>query len=123
MRSQVTNTPLQAMTLLNDVTYVEAARHLAHRILVEGGTATSDRAVLRHGTCHPAASQQKLNSRFCSVHWVGICQFIAPIRMPPHSCLGTEILPPAATTQPVVHAAWTQVALMLLNLDETITKQ
>ena len=42
-RRSLTNTPLQALVLLNDPTYVEAARALAQRTLLEGGTDEKDR--------------------------------------------------------------------------------
>jgi hypothetical protein len=38
-----TNTPLQALSLLNEVTFVEASRKLGERMMLEGGTTTSDR--------------------------------------------------------------------------------
>ena len=47
VRRSRTNTPLQALALLNEVTYVEAARKLAERMMLEGGTSAGQR--LSHG--------------------------------------------------------------------------
>jgi hypothetical protein len=43
VRQSRTNTPLHALTLLNDVTYVEAARALGQRMMKEGGAAPRER--------------------------------------------------------------------------------
>lgn len=114
-----TNTPLQALTLQNDVTFVEAARHLAQRMLREGGTAGDDpliygwRIVLsRSPDPDELALLRRSLERYRSVyrHDLEAAQRLVSLG---ESARDAEL-------NVVEHAAMTMVAHTLLNLDEAI---
>jgi hypothetical protein len=117
----VSNTPQQALVLLNDPTYVEAARALAGRILTEGGGDVNRRlqfayqqALLRE----PTADEQQLLTELYRKHRE---QFQAePSSAQQLQTVGD--LKPAGGQDVAELAAWTSVARVLLNLHETITR-
>jgi hypothetical protein len=117
-----TNTPLQALALLNEVTYVEAARKLGERMLAEGGATAESRLAygFRLAVGRPpdndelrilaeglAADQQRLKAAGD-----------APTRL---VAFGQS--KPPANVDPVELAAYTLAANVLLNLDEVVTRE
>jgi mono/diheme cytochrome c family protein len=121
-RRALTNTPLQALVLLNDPTYVEAARGLAQRALLEGGKDEKGRIVyaFRLATARKperkeiAVLRQLLHGRLT---WYrkdlpSALKLLSVGESPRDKRLDASEL-----------AAWTTVASVILNLDETITKQ
>lgn len=60
VRPSLTNTPLHALTLLNDTTFIEAARVFAERVLREAGPSPSDRVsyAFRLATCREPSDQE-----------------------------------------------------------------
>jgi len=120
VRRSRSNTPLQALTLLNDPVYVEAALALARRVLVERPGA--DRAErLRHALrlCvarTPAAVELAALTELLEQ------QTAAALADPSAAerVVGQQPPPPGSSVAEL--AAWHAVATALLNLDETITK-
>jgi hypothetical protein len=117
-----TNTPLQALELLNDVTYVEAARELAELMLARGGCTADDRLTFafRRATARtPTPAELAVLRR-------GLDRYLdayradreAAVRLVRHG-----ETPPDPCADPVELAAYTTSAGVILNLDETITQE
>jgi hypothetical protein len=120
-RRAQTNTPLQALVLMNDPTYVEAARALAQRALLEGGTDPNSRL----GYAFRLATTRKPTGQETKVLRALLDQRLASFRQSPRSAL--ELLavgesPRNPSLDPVELAAWTTVTSVIFNLDETVNK-
>ena len=125
VRRSRSNTPLQALTALNEPLFMEAARALALQTLGEGGSNDLDRVTYAFRRCLARRPRPEEVSELLSLlakqttrlqeGWIspwGIAGMDGKRRLE---------LPGDAT--PVQLAAWTTVSRVLLNLDETITKE
>jgi hypothetical protein len=121
-RRSITNTPLQALVLLNDPTYVEAARLLAARTITEGGTAPEGRIkyAFRMATGRIPDSQETAVLEEAAT--AALADF-RQHRDEAAALLTVGASKSSASLDPQELAAWTTVASMILNLDETITKE
>jgi hypothetical protein len=117
-RRNRSNTPLQALTLLNDQAFVECAQALADRTLRE---AKSDEERLTHA--FRLALARRPNERERGILLRLLRQQKADLARAPQEAKGLAApdLPKGADV--VEHAAWTMLARVLLNLDEFITRE
>jgi hypothetical protein len=121
-RRALTNTPLQALVLLNDPTYVEAARALAQRTLLEGGKNEKDRLVY----AFRLATARKPTGKESGVLRKLLETELATFGRTPQAAtklLGVGESARDKRLNPAELAAWTTVASVILNLDETVTRQ
>lgn len=115
----VSNTPQQALVLLNDPTYVEAARAFAEKLIREGGTDAADRVKFAFRRALQRDPSEKELNAVLKVYERHKAEFAADL--PAAEELGrvgeyrSEL--PAQEL-----AAWTSVARILLNLHEFITR-
>lgn len=121
VRRERTNTPLQALVLLNDPTFVEAARHLAERMVATGkGNAA---AAIAHGfelvTARLPTEQEA--AILLAEYETQRASFAADVGAA-KALLSVGESSQDETLDSVTQAAWTNVALVILNLDEAITR-
>jgi len=114
------NTPLQALTLQNDPVYVELARDFADRIVGEGRSLSSDEQlsyVFRTAVARrPREAELKALRDVCESAGDRYRGDGTALK----SVIGKHVLPTGVSA--IDWAAWFNVAQVLLNLDETITK-
>lgn len=115
------NIPQQALVLLNDPTYVEAARAFAARIIAEGGADTEDRLTWawRHATLRaPTPEELALLSKLFEDHKQSFTDDTAGRG----NLLNVGYAAAPKDANPTELAAYTSVARAILNLHETITR-
>ncbi|MEZ6123219.1 MAG: PSD1 and planctomycete cytochrome C domain-containing protein [Planctomycetaceae bacterium] len=113
------NNSLQALVLLNDPSYVEAARALAARVLVEGGSDDRRRIEFLLTTC---LSRSPRPEEFSVLTELVNSQRQQFAQTPDAARQFLEIGQSRQTGDPAELAAWTAVARVILNLHETITR-
>lgn len=121
MRRERTNTPLQALLLLNDPQYLEAARSLGQRMMKEGGKTPTERIsfAYRLATGKPIAPQD------LSLTLKTYEDMLAHYKANPKAA--TELIAVGeskadAKLNAQELAAWTMIANIILNLDEVLSK-
>lgn len=122
VRRARTNTPLQALVLMNDRQYVEAAKFFAQRAVTEGGNTPDERLTyaFRLATARkPLPDEMAVLLKVFQKH-------LARFQADPEAAKKLLAVGDSATTAAMAHeelAAYTLVANLILNLDETVTKE
>jgi len=125
VRRARSNTPLQALTTLNEPLFVDAARALAVRTLVEGGSTDERRISYAFRRCLARWPTGEELAEILSLLRNEEKYFASDKQNPLELAAGDAVHPPEllkGVTAPQL-AAWTVVSRVLLNLDETITKE
>jgi hypothetical protein len=115
------NTPLAALVLLNDPTFVEAARVFARRVIDKGGTTDADRV----GYAFRQTTSRKPDGVEMGVLLKLLEQERARYRADPKAAgelVRVGLAPVPKDAEVVELAAWTAVCRAILNLNETVTR-
>ena len=116
-----TNTPLQALVTLNDPVYVEAAQALARR-MAQGGTTSADKVRFGFRLCLARPPRDAELERLVKLYDDAHAEYAKDQDKAVRA--GDRAARPAAAGADVADlAAWTAVANVLLNLDETLMKR
>jgi len=116
-----TNTPLQALALLNEVTFVEAARVLAQRMISTGGATPEQRIAwaFKRVTCREPSADE------VQVLTAGLAKRLAKYEQQADAAkrvIAVGAAPADAKANASELAAYTVTANVLLNLDEVVTR-
>ncbi|MFN0198800.1 MAG: DUF1553 domain-containing protein, partial [Planctomycetaceae bacterium] len=115
-----TNTPLQALALMNDEQYIEAARHLAQRMLTEAGQTPQDKIRFAFRLATSRTPTERELAIFEELYQSHKAEYDAhPDDALKLVTVGTSTRNEQLNVPDL--ASWTMIANLILNLDETIT--
>jgi mono/diheme cytochrome c family protein len=115
------NTPVQALVTLNDPAFVAAAAGLARRVVSEGGATDKDRLMFAFRAVTARRPQARESRRLLDLLASSRQRYAAdPASAGKLASIGLGKPPDGSGLADL--AAWTVVANVLLNLDETLTK-
>ena len=120
-RRERSNTPMQALQLLNDVQHFETARALAERVIAEGGSEDEKRL---HWLFRIVLSR-KPDAKEFSMLTAALAKQRALYQKNPQAAekaISAGESTPKKVAAPAETAAWTLIANLVLNLDETVTR-
>jgi hypothetical protein len=115
------NTPLQALVLLNDPTYVEAARALAERALREAVDGVAPRVAWVYRTVLSRDPRPDEVDVVSALHGKHLAEYRSDLHAA-DALIKTGERPVPADLDPAELAAWTSVARVVLNLHEAVTR-
>ncbi|UUO05521.1 PSD1 and planctomycete cytochrome C domain-containing protein [Blastopirellula sp. J2-11] len=124
VRRERTNTPLQALMLMNDPQFVETARALAIRTRKEGGETPQAQAAFLLRLCMSRNPHEQEIAEIVQLVSAAQAHFAAEPKAA-EALLNVGEIPPDASIDVAENAeaaAWTLAANLVLNLDEVITK-
>ncbi|MBY0505076.1 MAG: DUF1553 domain-containing protein [Bryobacteraceae bacterium] len=120
VRESRTNTPLQALNLMNDVTFLEAGRLLGQRMLKEGGASPEQRLAYGFRLVtgrRPDTGEVRILTQSLAYH----LDYFSSEQAAPY--LNQGVAKTDASLKPAQLAAYAAVGNLLLNLDEAVTKE
>ena len=119
------NTPLQALAALNEPLFLECARALAMKTLIDGGKLDSERIAYAFRRATARLPDETESAALLALLAKQTERFSQPDARPWDLAATDPASPPAlpAGITPAQAAGWTAVCRVILNLDETITKE
>ncbi len=121
LRRNRTNTPLQALVTLNDPVYLQAANGLARRMIQNGGLST-DRLRFGFRLCLARWPSESETSKMLALLNQATASYGESVEKA-EKTVAFAAIKKTSKNDPKELAAWTVIANMLLNLDETLMKR
>ena len=121
VRRERTNTPLQALVLMNDVQFFEAARKFGERVMKEGGKGTEERIRFIYRTALGRLPSESEKSSILNLYNEHLKDF-SNSKDTVSGILSSGESPLDESLNATELASWTMITHLILNLSETVTK-